>query len=284
MEERASPVQVHAWRPPIAGIREVLHASFVDHAFPRHSHDTWTLFIVDAGAVRYDLGRHARVAAPTMVSTLPPHVAHDGRPAVEGGYRMRVLYLERPWLPDRLVGPAVDRPFVEDATLRSRVEAVHEALSEPDGALEAETRLHLVTERIAVLLAGSPRDAPPGRPPRRDLAEAVRAQLDASLFEAVSIAAIAGDLGTRPGTAARAFRETFGIPPHAYVLGRRLEAARARILEGLPLADVAASTGFADQAHLTRRFKRLSGTTPGHYAARSSDDARGTSCVPIRPT
>ena len=53
-----------------------------------------------------------------------------------------------------------------------------------------------------------------------------------------------------------------------YVLGRRLDAARDRILAGQPLADVAAEVGFTDQAHLTRRFRRFLGTTPGQFAGR----------------
>ena len=50
MDQLASPAHVTAWRPPVAGIREVLHARFQAHAYPRHAHDTWTLFIVDAAA------------------------------------------------------------------------------------------------------------------------------------------------------------------------------------------------------------------------------------------
>ena len=256
---------VVAWRPPIAGVREVLHASHVRHAYPRHAHETWTLFIVDLGAVRYDLGRHERVAAPAMVSLLPPHVAHDGRPALEHGYRMRALYVEPEVIPESLIGAAVDRPFIADRTLASRVSAVHDALLFPDGGLAAETRLHLVLERLTELLAGGAVPAP--EPTRaRDLAEAVRAALDAELFDHPSIVDIATWLDVGAAVAARAFRSTFGIPPHAYVLGRRLEAARARILDGQALAEVAAETGFVDQAHLTRRFRRLMGTTPGRYA------------------
>ena len=51
--------------------------------YPPHTHDAWTLFIVDEGAIRYDLDRHARGAEPSMVSVLPPHVVHDGRPGHE---------------------------------------------------------------------------------------------------------------------------------------------------------------------------------------------------------
>jgi AraC-like DNA-binding protein len=262
----APATRLRAWRPPIAGLREVLHARYVAHAFAPHAHDTWTLFIVDEGGVRYDLGRRERIAAPTMVSVLPPHVAHDGRPALADGYRMRVLYVETSILPEALIGPAVDRPFIEDATLRRRVSAVHDALDSPDGPLEAETRLAFVTERLTDLLRAAPESFDrPSSPPT--LAEAVRARLDASLLGRPSLTDIAAAEGVAPSTAARAFRDAFGLPPHQYVLTRRLEAARTRILDGQPLADVAFDLGFVDQAHLTHRFTRLFGAAPGAFRA-----------------
>lgn len=264
MDASQAVVSVRAWKPAVAGIREVLHARFSEHAYPPHTHDVWTLFIVDEGAIRYDLDRTDRGALPAMVSVLPPHVVHDGRTAAAGGYRKRVLYLETSILGEDLVGRAVDDPVIRDPGLRPRVAALHDALSCSDDALEAETRLEFVAERLRTGLGAVPPDE--DRPRRGDLAEGVRSLLDATLFDRPSIVAAARELGVGPATAARTFRDVFGIAPHAYVLGRRLEAARDRILAGRPLADVAAEVGFYDQAHLTRRFKRFLGTTPGRFA------------------
>ena len=84
---------VRAWKPAVPGIHEVFHARFVDHAYPPHTHDTWTVFIVDQGAIRYDLEATHRGAAGTRVTILPPHVVHDGRAAGTEGFRKRVLYV-----------------------------------------------------------------------------------------------------------------------------------------------------------------------------------------------
>jgi AraC-like DNA-binding protein len=253
---------MRAWKPAVEGIREVFHARFTDHAYPLHTHAVWTLFIVDDGAIRYDLDRHDHGAVPSMVSILPPHVAHDGRPATNHGYRKRVLYLETSILGEHLIGPAVDRPVLPEG-LRGRVAALHDALACPDDALEAETRLAFLAERIAASLgqAAIPRSAMP----RVDQAEQLRAYLDAHGFEPVTIAGAAVAIGVSATQLARAFSAIYGLPPHAYVLGRRLEAARGRILGGQALADVAADVGFADQAHLSRRFRQYLGTTPGQF-------------------
>jgi hypothetical protein len=63
------------------------------------------------------------------------------------------------------------------------------------------------------------------------------------------------------------FSRRFGIAPHRYLLARRIDAARGRLLDGEPIAQVATGVGFHNQAHLTRHFKRHVGTTPGRYAS-----------------
>jgi AraC-like DNA-binding protein len=257
------PARVVAWKPPVPGVREVLHASFARHAYPPHVHDVWTLFLVDDGAVRYDLDRHEQAALPTMVSILPPHVVHDGRPATEAGYRKRVIYLEADVLGVDLVGPAVDRPWLSDDALRRHVSRLHDALACADAALDAETRLAFVAERIRSALGHD--GATPAPQPDPVAAGRLRDYLDGHLFEPVTLEDAAAAVGSGQTHVARSFVEAFGISPHAYVVGRRLEAARDRILAGQPLADVAAEVGFYDQAHLTRRFRRFLGTTPGRF-------------------
>jgi AraC-like DNA-binding protein len=265
MVAQVSALRIRAWNPGIHGIREVFHARFAEHAYPKHTHDVWTLFIVDDGAIRYDLESRAGGADTPMVSILPPHVVHDGRAADARGFTKRVLYLETSVIGEALIGAAVDDPVLHAAGLRSQVAALHEALTCADNALEAETRLAFIAERIRSAL-GAADGGRTGRPPD-ELAEQLRAYLDRRLFQPVTIADAAADLGASPTQLARSFSATFGIAPHAYVLGRRLEAARARILDGEPLAEVAAEVGFYDQAHLSRHFRRFIATTPGRFVA-----------------
>ena len=261
MNGAAGTEVIRAWKPPIVGVREVFHARFREHRYPPHVHDVWTVFVVDHGGIRYDLDRHDRAASRHGVSVLPPHVVHDGRPATDAGFVKRVLYLEADVIGEHLIGRAVDNPELLDEDLRRLVSRLHEALECSDDRLEAETLVALATERIRAHL-GDPSDDGPVSP---DLVEAFRAYLDAHLFEPITIRAAAEELGVRPTQIARAFSSSLGIAPHAYVLGRRLEAARDRILRGQPLADVAADVGFVDQAHLSRRFRKFLGATPGQF-------------------
>ncbi len=260
---------VRAWRPEVPGVREVFHARFVDHAYPPHTHDTWTVFVVDEGSIRYDLERRHRGAAGAKVTLLPPHVVHDGRAAGPAGYRKRVLYVGTDVLDERLTGRAVDRPSFEDRALVRAVGELHLALGVPHESFEAESILAAVGDRLERLLGARERaGAEHAERPESEIADELRSLLDARRFEPVTLAEAGAVLHVSPAHLVRSFTRTFGIAPHRYVIARRIDAARARLLNGEPIADVAVGVGFHDQAHLTRHFRRHVGTTPARYASR----------------
>ncbi|MGK5533265.1 AraC family transcriptional regulator [Streptomyces sp. URMC 129] len=258
------PPWVRAWRPRLPGVDEVFHARFTDHVYPLHTHDTWTLLILDEGMVRYDLDRHERGALDRTVTLLPPHVPHNGRPAGPRGFRKRVLYLASSQLDDRLIGLAVDRPVVADARLRHQVDALHRALERTGDELEAECLLAFVRERLRDHLERRPGPRPPARDP--GIAHRLRDLLDARVVEGVSLQEAARTLHAHPTHLVRAFSRRFGMGPHRYLIGRRVALARTLLLDGVPPRLAATSAGFCDQSHLSRHFKRLLGVGPGQYA------------------
>jgi AraC-like DNA-binding protein len=266
MTGRAGSEHLTAWRPAVPGIAEVFHARFVEHAYPSHTHDAWTLIILDDGAIRYDLDRHDHgAAAGATVTLLPPRVPHDGRSATPYGFRKRVLYLDPDLLDEhgRLVGAAVDRPSIADAVLRDRISRLHRALEDPADALEAESRLALVRERLRGHLR---RTEPPQRTAEPTLAARLRELLDARTAEGLTLAEAAAVLHAHPTHLVRAFTRAYGLPPHRYLTGRRIDHARRLLLTGRRPVDVAAELGFHDQAHLTRHFVRHVGTSPARFA------------------
>ncbi|MFJ9589281.1 AraC family transcriptional regulator [Streptomyces acidicola] len=269
---------VTAWQPRVPGVVEVFHAHYTEYAYPMHVHDAWTLLVVDDGVVRYDLDRHEHGTPHGTVTLLPPHVPHNGEPVTEAGFRKRVLYLEPGALDASLIGAAVDGPDLRDPLLRRRVGQLHAALARPGDELEAESRLVLVRERLRLHLR-----PPTGHDPRtghgphphglhlgdrsdRSLARRLRELLDERTAQGVTLGEAAALVHAHPAHLVRAFSTAFGIAPHQYLMSRRVEHARRLLLAGQPPGEVAALSGFYDQAHLTRHFKRLVGVPPGRYA------------------
>ena len=168
-----------------------------------------------------------------------------------------MLYVDERWLPERLTGAAVRTPSLADpALVRGGLRAAPAASGEP---LEAESRLALVAERIALHLdrAGPPA---PGRDP--GLARLVRDRLRRRTSRRWR---------RWPASWARTRRTWCGCSAASTACRRTatssaaaLDRARRLLLDGMPIAEVAAATGFHDQSHLTRHFRALL----GHHAGR----------------
>jgi AraC-like DNA-binding protein len=288
---RPAPSAEHlrAWSPGIPGMSEVLHARFVEHAYPLHAHGDWSLLLIDQGEVHYELdGRRHRAPAGT-VTLLPPRVPHDGHAAsTREGFRKRVAYLDRAWLPEQLVSAASARPLIA-ATRR-----LHALVALPGEGFRAESELAGIGARLRELLAegesgrmrarlsavdgagevdgglgaiagGTIRtaDAPLALRLRELLEDEVAQNTGSATAEAhLTLAAAARRLGASPEHLIRVFRAQYGVPPHRYLTSIRVDRARRLLLGGMRAVDAATAAGFYDQAHLTRHFRRVLGTTP----------------------
>jgi AraC-like DNA-binding protein len=257
---------VRAWRPAVSGIAEVLHAHFTDHAYPVHTHDTWDVMILDHGVVDFSLDRRRHGAwDAARVVLLPPGVPHDGRTVLPAGFHKRVLYVTTDVLPERLAGAAVKGPVLADPELRRAVHRLHTALAHRDDALEAESRLAFVRERLLARMDGL-RPRPPGREGDR-LAARLRDLLDARVADGLTLEEATAILHAHPTHLVRSFSRAYGLPPHTYLTGRRIDRARAMLLAGARPAEVAAAVGFYDQAHFSRHFSRHMGVPPARFGA-----------------
>ena len=87
--------------------------------------------------------------------------------------------------------------------------------------------------------------------------------IESHIGEKISLDALSSMAGLSPHHFARAFQQSLGMPPHRYLLRRRLEHVEQMLHDTqLPLSHIALAAGFADQSHLTRHFRRLTGMSP----------------------
>ena len=125
------------------------------------------------------------------------------------------------------------------------------------------TWLAFVT-RLTTLHADSSHTMPPGaREPRA--VHAVMEVLRDRPTSRITLTDLARLANITPARLCRAFTHHVGVPPHAYQLRLRIEEAKRLLVNRRPVADIAAATGFADQSHLGRHFKRIVGLSPSRY-------------------
>lgn len=94
--------------------------------------------------------------------------------------------------------------------------------------------------------------------------------LSSQLAAPPSLEELARAVGLSAFHFARVFRRATGLPPHSWLMQRRLEQARALLRNGCAPLTVAMQLGFADQSHLSRQFKQAYGVAPGQYRQASS--------------
>jgi AraC family transcriptional regulator len=123
--------------------------------------------------------------------------------------------------------------------------------------------VHLIRHVLAPRQPARRRDGALPRAKLRAVVEYVEEHLDASptLEQMAAVARLS------PYHFARQFKRATGLPPHQYVIARRVERARHLLQAGtdLSLAEVAADAGFSDQSQFSHHFKRLVGVTPGQF-------------------
>ena len=221
--------------------------------------------VIDAGGQHSASGRGPVQALRGEVITVNPGEVHDGIPMQGEKRRWRMLHLNSALFEMEHDAAEWTRPVLRDARVAALVDAVFASAAAGADALALE-------QRLALLLHHAPStQAAPATPRWAAINPALRRARERLADDAApppSLADLAQCTGMSRYQFLRAFAAAFGLPPHAWAAQQRLARAEGFLTRGLTAADAAAASGFADQSHMTRAFRRFRGYTPGQYAAR----------------
>ncbi|HEX7156983.1 MAG TPA: AraC family transcriptional regulator [Burkholderiaceae bacterium] len=260
------------WRHTAVDGVDLLRARFVTHRYGRHAHETYTFGVIEAGVEEFEYGGSMFRAGRGAVALLDPDVVHTGQAGAPQGWTYRVLYPQVSVVTDVAAElgwasgtPRFPQTVSYDPTTAALVRSAHQAAECADN-LASATLLRIA---LAGLLRGHAAGGPTARPrPAMHAPAAVGATRDLlheRLTDPPTLAELAAMTELSQFALLRAFRAETGLPPHAYLNQLRVRRARLLLDGGVPAADVAAQVGFADQAHLTRHFKRVLGVPPVAY-------------------
>jgi AraC-like DNA-binding protein len=246
-----------------------MHARVVE-PFAPHVHDEFAVGVCTEGTelIRYRGGLHH--AGPGSVVILEPGVPHTGGPEQPPAFVYRVMYPGtgllaeglRPGQPAR--PPRFRQPVVADPALAGELWRLHARLSRGAEPLEAESRLVWL---LAALVDRHASGVSGGCDVRNayGVAREVMTRLADQAAGPPGLTELAAAAGMSRYQLLRSFQAEVGMPPYAWLAQYRVARARALLDRGHRPAQAAALAGFADQAHLTRWFRRVVGVTPGTY-------------------
>ncbi|PYE29887.1 AraC-like DNA-binding protein [Rhizobium sp. PP-WC-2G-219] len=242
-------------------------------AYGRHMHDQFGIGLIDRGAQVSLSGRGMVEAEAGDIITVNPGEVHDGAPIGDGGRAWQMLYFEphtvSAFFHDMTEGRTgafeLPNPVIRDRSVAERYRSLFAAMTASSGTtqnMQAEERLFLMLEQ----LLEDNKTCKEARSVPKAISAAI-AKIDDEPDARLSLDDLARLCGMSRFQVLRGFASATGLTPHAYMIQRRLQMTKRMIARGDDLAEAAASSGFADQSHMTRLFVRTYGMSPGSYAA-----------------
>ncbi|MFI6207541.1 AraC family transcriptional regulator [Streptomyces sp. NPDC051041] len=267
---------------------DLLRARYIRKTFVRHTHEHFVIAAIADGVEVFHHHGADQYAGAGALALINPDTPHTGRAGVPEGWRYGAVYPS----PEVVAGIAAEtttlrgtpgfvRPVVDDPYTAGLVHRVLRAADEGN-ALAADTLLRVAVTRL-LRLNGGPLPRREARTAGARTAARARAVLEERLADPPSLEQLAAEFATSPFALLRAFRDAYGMPPHAWLTDARVRRARRLLDAGTSPAEAAVAVGFTDQPHLNRHFTRIVGVPPGAYQRERKNVQDVRQRMPYRP-
>jgi AraC-like DNA-binding protein len=264
---------IEVWRPHDLDQLELRRGFGVGRPVPRHWHEEYQFCLIQAGESELNYRGRNLPTPPTSLFMVHPGEIHSNRVYDDrAGCSYRTLFVDAELMrraAAQIQGKGSGLPFFPTAVvfdedvLRQYLD-LHVALERPSSSLERQILLlNLLTKLISRFSETGARARSFGLEHQHVMR--ARDYLIEHYAENVSLEKLARIANLSPFHFNRVFSDQLGMPPHAFQTQLRVARAKALLRQGRAISLVASETGFADQSHLTRHFKRLVGVTPGQF-------------------
>jgi AraC-like DNA-binding protein len=263
--------RTHVYLHPVLPGMSMLQAAYVKQQFAKHRHETYSIGVIVSGVNRFmHRGSHHYATSGTLCVVNPDEV-HTGETCTEQGWQYFNISPSAQLFMDAQLALGIPQSSVYFPTSviddKHAAKALHSLalnIGQAAGALAVE---QCWLELCQLLFARHVEltKEPNNRAVMPRIISKAREVLDSNLNTNLSLTELAKICDVSPFHLARSFTTHVGIPPHAYHVQKRIEYAKTLIQQGVALVEAASKAGFADQAHLTRHFRRHLGAVPGQF-------------------
>ncbi|MBD2260419.1 AraC family transcriptional regulator [Pseudanabaena sp. FACHB-2040] len=278
MEPQPTQEQVKFWQEPALQGLELLRAHYITHRFSRHTHEGYAIGVIESGVEAFAYRGSAYQAPAGSLVVIHPGEVHTGHAGTPGGWVYRMVYPQAALVQQvaqelslrTAAEPFFPQPVIQDPPLAAQFCRLHQVLEQSPCQLERESGFWWMVARL-IQRHGEMRSLPTPPLANSKVVNQLQIYLQERYSENIALEDLAQLADLPPLKLLRVFRRVTGLPPHAYLIQVRVNQAKRRLAKGQPIVEVAMETGFADQSHLNRHFKRLVGVTPGQYARGSTE-------------
>jgi AraC family transcriptional regulator len=258
-------------RRAVAGLMLTVTVHGSPARLPPHTHATPYFCLVLAGAFNEQVGARCYEARSGELLFRPPGETHTNDIRL-AGTRLLNIALGESWI--HRLGQVDPGRQPRPGRQKAAAARVADRMAHELAALDSISDLSIESLALTLLTTAEPSPVSRGGPPL--WLPAAREFIRANFRDRFDHDALARVAGVHATHLARAFHTHMGCTVTAYVHRLRIEWAREQLwCSDLALADLALDAGFADQAHFTRVFRRVTGATPSEFRRRSRSRPRG---------
>ena len=261
------------WVDPNFDNIELLSATYLKHEFSPHFHEGYAIGVTLAGAQKTSYRKADRILPEGTVCVINPGEIHTGQAFTENGWTYRMVYPDLAVMKEiasEVRGRDVDIPFfpdivIKDIYLLNLIFNMHLKLE--DAASPLIERESLFVWALSQLIIRHSDSKAPVKSPKSEpyFIKKIKEYIEENFSDNITLNNLSELVNISPFHLLRLFKKDVGVPPHIYLIHKRIEVAKKILLKNPSIADVAYLTGFTDQSHLTKRFKRMVGITPGQF-------------------
>lgn len=267
------------WADASVPIVEMRFTSRSAESYKAHNHQEFCVGAVTEGVAMTTLRGDTYAISPGFLVLIPPGVVHSCNP-MQGGRRSYIMaYFDVRWcvsLQEALFGKKLRREgklLLPNTTLLESRE-LYQSLIElatllPSDALSLEKTEKLTQFATDLFVRTCDLDVHVSGTGHNGIIEEVKSYLEQRADLNITLEELSTRFRCNPYHLLRSFKKAVGLPPHAYMLNARIERAKRLLSAGVAVAAVAAETGFADQSHFHKTFRRILAATPRQYQKRS---------------
>lgn len=262
--------EVDIWVAPGFGSIQLHRGRKVNQTYPRHWHDDLYLGAIEGGRgfLEYGGTRHATPRGTLMI--VPPGEIHANQKE-DCAFRCLFVPFEalqttvEHFTEQEIPSITFRGGLIEDPQTFAKLVEVHRLLDSANATLASDSAVaHFLTSLVT---SHSTTGVPSFRGNLQERAAVLRARkyLEEHFADRVTLQVLARLTRLSPFHLNRSFCRQIGMPPHAYQIQVRISRAKSLLRSGRGISETASTTGFVDQSHFSRQFKKFVGVTPGQF-------------------
>lgn len=253
---------------------ELLTACYQEQSFSRHTHEGYTVGVIEAGAQQFYRTGGTHIAPLHSIILVNADQVHTGCAASQGGWSYRAIYPSPEQFSHTdtnsglcpMGAPYFPNAVVEDPAMASMLKHCFSVLECSDNKLLRESLLISCLQKLVERHSLSSMQSNERQPSAKAQLLQAKQLLDDTPELNIGLEALARLAGLSQYHFIRQFQRHFELSPHAYQIQARLRKAKGLIHQGNSLSSSAHAAGFYDQSHFHRHFKAAMGVTPGRFA------------------